>query len=152
MGFFYSCLSNAKPRQVEKRIAKLQQETGKTFGSATDPLLVSVRSGAAVSMPGMMETILNLGMNDESLEGLAGVSGSRRFALDAYRRFIMMYGATAKGIARRHAEQVQAIDRHNQRVLVESERVRGELFKVVKLDSLENYEASIAPLREKTAR
>ena len=59
---------------------------------------------------------------------------------------------TAKGIARRHAEQVQAIDRHNQRVLVESERVRGELFKVVKLDSLENYEASIAPLREKFSR
>ena len=59
---------------------------------------------------------------------------------------------TAKGIARRHAEQVQAIDRHNQRVLVESERVRGELFKVVKLDSLENYEASIAPLRERFSR
>ena len=59
---------------------------------------------------------------------------------------------TAKGIARRHAEQVQAIDRHNQRVLVESEQVRGELFKVVKLDSLENYEASIAPLREKFSR
>ena len=59
---------------------------------------------------------------------------------------------TAKGIARRHAEQVQAIDRHNQRVLIESEQVRGELFKVVKLDSLENYEASIAPLREKFSR
>jgi pyruvate,orthophosphate dikinase len=79
---------------------KLEKEVGKKFGDAEDPLLVSVRSGAPLSMPGMMETILNLGLNDLSVEGLARKTGNRRFALDAYRRFIMMYGSTAKGIDR----------------------------------------------------
>jgi len=70
------------------------------LGDPRDPLLVSVRSGAPVSMPGMMETILNLGLTDASVEGLAAKTGNRRFALDAYRRFIMMYGSTAMGIDR----------------------------------------------------
>jgi pyruvate, orthophosphate dikinase len=87
-------------KQVRLMIAKLERTAKKKFGTGKDPLLVSVRSGAAQSMPGMMETILNLGINDKSLESLASASGSRRFALDAYRRLIMMYGATAKGINR----------------------------------------------------
>ncbi len=86
--------------QVREGLRQLQAACAKKFGDPKDPLLVSVRSGAAASMPGMMETILNLGLNDESVEGLARVSGNRRFALDAYRRFIMMYGSTAKGISR----------------------------------------------------
>ena len=64
---------------------------GKTFGDAANPLLVSVRSGARASMPGMMDTVLNLGLNDETVEGLAKLSGDRRFAFDSYRRFITMY-------------------------------------------------------------
>lgn len=86
--------------EVEKNIKKLEKSTGKKLGDPKDPLLVSVRSGAPVSMPGMMETILNLGLTDASVEGIAHKTGNRRFALDAYRRFIMMYGATAMGINR----------------------------------------------------
>ncbi len=88
--------------EVEKNLKKLEQATGKRFGDPSDPLLVSVRSGAPVSMPGMMETILNLGLTDDSVEGLAKKTGNRRFALDGYRRFIMMYGSTAMGIDREH--------------------------------------------------
>ena len=86
--------------QVREGVRKIERACKKRFGDRKDPLLLSVRSGAAVSMPGMMETILNLGLNDQSVEGLAHASGNRRFALDAYRRLIMMYGSTAKGIER----------------------------------------------------
>jgi pyruvate,orthophosphate dikinase len=86
--------------QVRQNMTKLEKACKKKFGDPKDPLLVSVRSGAAASMPGMMETILNLGLHDASVEGLAKVSKNRRFALDAYRRFIMMYGSTARGIPR----------------------------------------------------
>jgi pyruvate,orthophosphate dikinase len=71
---------------------------GKKFGDATDPLLVSVRSGAPVSMPGMMDTVLNLGLNDQTVEGLAAVSGNERFAWDSYRRFVQMYGDVVMGM------------------------------------------------------
>ncbi|MCH8852424.1 MAG: pyruvate, phosphate dikinase, partial [Planctomycetes bacterium] len=90
--------------QIREGLRKLERACKKKFGHRKDPLLVSVRSGAAQSMPGMMETILNLGLNDESVEGLGKVSGSLRFALDSYRRLIMMYGSTAKGIARNDFE------------------------------------------------
>ena len=91
-------------KQVRANLARLEQVCRRRFGDAGDPLLVSVRSGAARSMPGMMETILNLGLNDESVEGLGAVWGNRRFALDAYRRLILMYGATAMGVPREHFE------------------------------------------------
>ncbi len=77
--------------EVAHGIAHIEGVTGKTFGDASDPLLVSVRSGARVSMPGMMDTVLNLGLNDETVEGLAAASGDARFAWDSYRRFIQMY-------------------------------------------------------------
>lgn len=86
--------------QVKEGLAKLERACRRKLGDRRDPLLVSVRSGAAASMPGMMETILNLGLNDESVDGLGKASGNTRFALDAYRRLIMMYGATVKGITR----------------------------------------------------
>ena len=84
--------------QVEEALAHLEKTIGKQFGGASDPLLVSVRSGAAVSMPGMMDTILNLGLNDRSVEGLARVSGDERFAWDSYRRFLQMYGDVVLGV------------------------------------------------------
>jgi pyruvate,orthophosphate dikinase len=87
-------------KEVDEHMRRLEKEVGKKFGDAADPLLVSVRSGAPLSMPGMMDTILNLGLNDRSVDGLAAKTGNRRFAMDAYRRFIMMYGSTAKGIDR----------------------------------------------------
>ena len=77
--------------QVEAGLKTVEAQTGKAFGDAANPLLVSVRSGARASMPGMMDTVLNLGLNDETVEGLAKLSGDRRFAFDSYRRFIQMY-------------------------------------------------------------
>ena len=88
-------------QEVKKNLARLEKLVGKKLGDPEDPLLVSVRSGAARSMPGMMETILNLGLNDRSVEGLARKTANRRFALDAYRRFIVMYGSTAMGVPRK---------------------------------------------------
>lgn len=85
-------------QEVLENLAKLETLMGKKLGDEKDPLLVSVRSGAAVSMPGMMDTVLNLGLNDKSVEGLAELSGNRRFALDSYRRFIQMYGNVVIGI------------------------------------------------------
>jgi len=83
---------------VRAEIAQLEQATGKGFGDSADPLLVSVRSGSALSMPGMMDTILNLGLNDETLVGLVEQTGDERFAYDAYRRFIQLFGKVALGI------------------------------------------------------
>jgi len=83
---------------VKDEIAKLEGQTGRTFGSGPDPLLVSVRSGSAMSMPGMMDTVLNLGLNNETLLGLIEQTGDERFAYDAYRRFIQLFGKVAFGI------------------------------------------------------
>ncbi|WUJ68386.1 pyruvate, phosphate dikinase [Kribbella soli] len=84
--------------EIDKHVDLLQQKMGKKLGQADDPLLVSVRSGAAVSMPGMMETVLNVGLNDDSVNGLAHQSGNPRFAWDAYRRLIQMFGKTVLGM------------------------------------------------------
>src|SRR3954462_5348949 len=84
--------------EVDEHVRRLEERTGKRFGSAEDPLLVSVRSGAAVSMPGMMDTILNLGLNDEAAAGLAAATGNARFAYDSYRRLIQMFGEVVDGI------------------------------------------------------
>src|SRR3954468_23239449 len=84
--------------EVDAHVARLEERAGKHFGSSDDPLLVSVRSGAAVSMPGMMDTILNLGLNDEAAEGLAARTGNARFAYDSYRRLIQMFGEVVDGI------------------------------------------------------
>ncbi|GLK53784.1 pyruvate, phosphate dikinase [Maricaulis virginensis] len=84
--------------QVEASLAKLEATVGKKFGDPANPLLVSVRSGARASMPGMMDTVLNLGLNDETAEGLAKLSGDRRFAYDSYRRFIQMYSDVVLGV------------------------------------------------------
>jgi pyruvate,orthophosphate dikinase len=92
--------------QVKESLAKLEKATGKKLGDSNDPLLVSVRSGAARSMPGMLETILNLGMNDKSVEGLAAKTGNARFAYDSYRRFIQMYSTTAMGLSKDPMEEM----------------------------------------------
>ena len=91
--------------EVDEHIAALEARTGKGFGDAGNPLLVSVRSGAAVSMPGMMDTILNLGLNDVAVEGLAASTGNPRFALDSYRRLIQMYGEVVDGVDGHRFEQ-----------------------------------------------
>src|SRR3990170_11121 len=96
--------------EVEEHLTRLERAMGKSLGDADDPLLVSVRSGAKFSMPGMMDTVLNLGLNDESVSGLAKQSGAdRRFANDAYRRFVQMFGKIVMGISGDLFEQ--ALDR-----------------------------------------
>ena len=92
-------------REIEERIAALEGRAGSRFGDPESPLLVSVRSGAAVSMPGMMDTILNLGLNDVAVEGLATSTGDARFALDSYRRLIQMYGGVVAGVDGHRFEQ-----------------------------------------------
>ena len=89
---------------VAANLAKVEESVGRKFGDAKKPLLVSVRSGARASMPGMMDTILNLGLNDETVQGLASSSGDERFALDSYRRFIQMYSDVVLEIDREHFE------------------------------------------------
>ena len=91
--------------EVDRHVSALEERTGKRFGDAGDPLLVSVRSGAAISMPGMMDTVLNLGLNDVSVEGLAATTGNPRFALDSYRRLIQMYGEVVDGVDGHRFEQ-----------------------------------------------
>ena len=90
---------------VRKAIASVESQLNKNFGARKNPLLVSVRSGARDSMPGMMDTILNLGLNDETVEGLTEVSGNSRFAWDCYRRFIQMYGDVVMGVQARNEEE-----------------------------------------------
>src|SRR3990170_2801017 len=85
-------------QEVADALRRLEEDTGKRLGGSDEPLLVSVRSGAAVSMPGMMETILNLGLNDVSVEALARASQDERFAFDSYRRFVQMYGEVVLGV------------------------------------------------------
>ena len=84
--------------QITTALGRLEQETGLRFADADNPLLLSVRSGARASMPGMMDTVLNLGLNDATCEGLAAKSGDERFAYDSYRRFIQMYGDVVLGV------------------------------------------------------
>ncbi|MBL8745722.1 MAG: pyruvate, phosphate dikinase [Phycisphaerae bacterium] len=91
--------------EVVKNVRTLERELGKKFGSTKNPLLVSVRSGAAVSMPGMMDTVLNLGLTDDAVEGLAAATGNKRFAYDAYRRLINMFGDVVMGVDHEHFEQ-----------------------------------------------
>jgi pyruvate,orthophosphate dikinase len=92
--------------EIANAMRELERTTGKTFGGASQPLLVSVRSGARVSMPGMMDTILNLGLNDETVNGLSRLTGNPRFAWDAYRRFISMFGSVVQGIEKDRFEDV----------------------------------------------
>src|SRR6184192_4440352 len=84
--------------QVDAALARLEEHAGKKLGDPDDPLLVSVRSGARESMPGMLDTVLNLGLNDESVEGLAKKTENERFAWDSYRRFVQMFGNVCRGV------------------------------------------------------
>src|SRR4051812_33898578 len=92
--------------EIGRYLEALEREMGKRLGQPDDPLLVSVRSGAKFSMPGMMDTVLNIGLNDESVHGLAKQSGDERFAWDSYRRLIQMFGKTVLGIDAEHFDEV----------------------------------------------
>ena len=99
-------IASALRNEVAEALEQLERSSGKRFGDATNPLLVSVRSGGAVSMPGMMETILNLGLNDDTVVGLSNASGNPRFAYDSYRRFLQMYADVVLNVPMHSFEQL----------------------------------------------
>ncbi len=106
---------------VAAALNHVEKTVGKGFGDAADPLLVSVRSGAAVSMPGMMDTVLNLGLNDDTVVGLANTSGDERFAWDSYRRFIQMYGDVVLGVDHGLFEEALEIAKEDQGYYADTE-------------------------------
>jgi pyruvate,orthophosphate dikinase len=106
--------------EIDEHLAQLEETTGKRFGDPDDPLLVSVRSGAAVSMPGMMDTILNVGLNDEATDGLARRTGNERFARDSYRRLIQMYGEIVDDIDAHRFEEALAKHANDLPALIET--------------------------------
>ncbi|MDD5289806.1 MAG: pyruvate, phosphate dikinase [Patescibacteria group bacterium] len=117
--------------QINANLKKLEEKTGKTLGEAIDPLLVSVRSGAAVSMPGMMDTVLNLGLNDESVAGLAKKTGNERFAWDSYRRFIQMFGSVVMGLEHNKFETELDAIKHKNNLLVDTDLEAPHLKELV---------------------
>ncbi len=117
--------------QIAAALAKLESLMGKKLGDATDPLLVSVRSGAKFSMPGMMDTILNLGLNDASVEGLKAKTGNGRFAKDSYRRFIQMFGNVVLGIDKDHFEHELSAVKKKAKAATDVELTEGHLDEVI---------------------
>jgi pyruvate,orthophosphate dikinase len=113
--------------EVARHLARLEEVSGRRFGDPADPLLVSVRSGAPVSMPGMMETILNLGLNDRTVQGLARHSGNARFAFDSYRRFLQMYADVVLGVPITRFEQLLGAKRLTEGVETDAELSEGAL-------------------------
>ena len=116
---------------VEKSLLKVEAETGRKFGDETDPLLVSVRSGAAISMPGMMDTILNLGLTEKTVAGLSKKTGNERFAWDAYRRLIQMFGNVVSGIEHEKFEYVLESLKKEKGVKLDTELSAADLKKIV---------------------
>ncbi|RMD83475.1 MAG: pyruvate, phosphate dikinase, partial [Candidatus Dadabacteria bacterium] len=137
-------------QQVEDALKRLERIMGKGFGDPSNPLLVSVRSGARVSMPGMMDTVLNLGLNDETVEGLAAASGNERFAWDSYRRFIQMYGDVVLGLKPASAKEADPFEA----IIEEKKEQRGvRLDTELTVEDLQDLVAAFKDLvRKKTGR
>ena len=119
--------------QIMEKVEMLENASGKKFGDPKNPLLVSVRSGARISMPGMMDTVLNLGINDEIAEGLAKLSGNPRFAYDSYRRFIQMYSDVVIGLNKSHFERILDEEKEKRGVTLDTELTAEDLKELVAL-------------------
>ncbi len=130
--------------QIFKAMGEVEKIVGKKFGDESDPLLVSVRSGARVSMPGMMDTILNLGLNNKTVEGLAKKSGNERFAYDSYRRFIQMFADICMGVPHAEFEKILAAEKEKSGVKLDHQLTAENLKNVVN-----NYNAKIKELTGK---
>ena len=120
-------------QELEKNLSRLESETGKVFGDPENPLLVSVRSGAAVSMPGMMDTILNLGLNDQTITGLINKTQNPRFAYDSYRRFINMFGNVVLGIHHEAFEEQMEAIKSARGVMLDTQLTENDLRELVGL-------------------
>ncbi|MBA3064536.1 pyruvate, phosphate dikinase, partial [Candidatus Woesearchaeota archaeon] len=127
--------------EIEANMNELEEKTGKKFGDKKNPLLVSVRSGAAVSMPGMMDTILNLGLNPDTVQGLIELTKNERFVLDSYRRFIQMFGNVVLGIHHENFEKILEIVKEENNVKLDTELDVKALQKIVEL-----YKAKVKEL------
>ena len=132
--------------EVQANLEKLEKLTGKKLGDPDDPLLVSIRSGAAMSMPGMMDTVLNLGMNDKAVQGLINKTGKDRFAWDSYRRFIQMFGDVAMGVPHAAFEKALEDMKAKKKLVLDSdlsaadlEALVGEYKKIVKKHAKEDF-------------
>ncbi|MFH1686100.1 MAG: pyruvate, phosphate dikinase [bacterium] len=125
-------IPQAIDEQLESYVSRLEKATGKTFGDPTNPLLVSVRSGAKFSMPGMMDTVLNLGLNDETMNGLAEKTGNLRFVLDSYRRFISMFGNVVLGIDKEVFEKIITKVKADRRIKQDSSLQTNDLKAIIK--------------------
>lgn len=119
--------------EIEEKLQRLEKHMGKKLGDAQDPLLVSVRSGAKDSMPGMMDTVLNLGLNDESVQGLIAKTGNARFAWDSYRRFIQMFGDVVMEVPHHDFEHALQTVKEAKGVKLDTELETDDLKKVVEL-------------------
>jgi pyruvate,orthophosphate dikinase len=131
---YYAAQKNfpaALQQQIEEGIRAIEHSVGKIFGDATNPLLVSVRSGARASMPGMMDTILNLGLNDATVEGLAKKTGNPRFAYDSYRRFIQMYSDVVLGVDHHVFEDLLDLMKNDRGVSQDTDLTAGDLEELV---------------------
>ncbi len=124
---------------VSAALKKIEKSVGRKFGDPRNPLLVSVRSGARASMPGMMDTVLNLGLNDETVPGLAAASGNERFAYDSYRRFLQMYGNVVLGIDHHHFEERLELLKEERGVSLDTEISAADFKELV-----EGYKALVA--------
>ena len=125
-------ISDEVSKQIMDGLAKIEKITGKKFGDPKNPLLVSVRSGARASMPGMMDTVLNLGINDEVAEGLSELTGNPRFAYDSYRRFIQMFSDVALGLEKRKFENILDEIKEEKGVKLDTELTADDLKEVIK--------------------
>ncbi len=117
--------------QLDEALAKIETQVGVKFGDAKDPLLVSVRSGARASMPGMMDTVLNLGLNDETVRGLATASGDERFAYDSYRRFIQMFGDVVLEVDHHHFEEILELHKEDRGYSMDTDLNADDWRKVI---------------------
>ncbi len=134
--------------QVRAAMADVERQMGRRFGDPERPLLVSVRSGAAISMPGMMDTILNLGLNDETVTGLARMSGSERFAWDSYRRFISLFGSIGLGIDGEHFHSAMETMKRDKKARYDTDLTADDLRELVNIYKLivrGNYGRPIPP-------
>ena len=122
---------NELKNQVSKAVSQIEDKIGAKFGDTNNPLLVSVRSGARASMPGMMDTILNLGLNDESVKGLAAKSGNERFAYDSYRRFIQMYSGVVLNVEYHNFEEILELKKEDKDITLDTELTTEDLKEIV---------------------
>jgi len=117
--------------EIDENLARLEESTKKQFGDAENPLLLSVRSGAAISMPGMMDTVLNIGLNDENVVDIAKRAGNERFAYDSYRRFVQMFGNVVLGMAHSNFEQILEEKKRSRGVTMDTELDSDDLKDLV---------------------